>query len=207
MNVHLIAIAGGSGSGKTWLAERLVEEFGPDAGRLSLDDFYLDLSHQRPEERHRTNFDHPNAIDWPLFRRTLTRIRRGEVTELPVYDFTTHTRRTETKIWQRCRLVLLDGLWLMRRAELRQHYSLSVYVDCPEDLRLERRVERDMRERGRSAESVRAQFESHVAPMHHRYVTGQVRHADLVVESPTPAAQVAEVRSRCRQFLLQKTPS
>jgi len=204
MKVHLLAIAGGSGSGKTWLAERLVEECGPDAGRLSLDDFYQDLSQRTPAERSEANFDHPQAIDWPLFRRTLTCIQRGETTDVPVYDFDTHTRRAETKRWRPCRLVVLDGLWLMRRAELRRLYSLSVFVDCPEKLRFERRLARDRRERGRSVASIRTQFESHVAPMHDRYVTGQIRHADLVVGSPSPAADVAELRQRCQKLLLQK---
>lgn len=202
MKVHLIAIVGGSGSGKTWLAQRLLEEFGNDAGRLSLDNFYRDLSHLTPNERDRTNFDHPNAIDWALFRRSIRSIRRGEATESPLYDFSTHTRRTETKAWQPRRLVLLDGLWLLRRAELRQLYSLSVFVECAENLRLERRVKRDQRERGRSARSVRAQFEQHVAPMHNRFVAGQVRRADFVVESPTSPTRVTELHAHCCQLLL-----
>lgn len=202
MNIHLIAIVGGSGSGKTWLADRLLEEFGNDARRLSLDDFYRDLSHLTPDERVRTNFDHPNAIDWPLFRRSISSIRRGEATESPIYNFSTHMRRTETKTWQPCRLVLLDGLWLLRRAELRQLYSLSVFIECPESSRLERRVKRDQRERGRSARSVRAQFEQHVAPMHNRFVAGQVQHADFVVESPTSPTRLTELRAHCCQLLL-----
>ncbi len=202
MEVHLIAIVGGSGSGKTWLAQRLLEEFGNDAARLSLDDFYRDLSHLPTDEHDRTNFDHPNAIDWPLFRRSISSIRRGEATELPMYDFPTHTRRAEAKTWKPRRLVLLDGLWLLRRAELRQLYSRSVFVECVEHLRLERRMERDQRERGRSARSVRAQFEKHVAPMHNRFVARQMRHADLVVQSPTSPRRVTELHAHFTQLLL-----
>lgn len=201
MEVHLIAIGGGSGSGKTWLAERLVKEFGKDAGRLSLDDFYRDLSHLPSEERDRTNFDHPNAIDWTLFRRCLEGICTSETAELPSYDFATHTRRTETKSWPPRRLVVLDGLWLLRRVELRRLYRLRVVVECPENIRLERRLARDQRERGRSAQSVRAQFAQHVTPMHNRFVAGQARHADLVVASPTSPARFAELTTRCGQLL------
>ena len=202
MTTHLIAIVGGSGSGKTWLAERLLEQLGPDAGRLSLDDFYRDRSQLSMADRDRTNFDHPNSIDWAFFRRCLKGICTGAPVELPIYDFATHTRRVETSTWQLRRLVLLDGLWLLRRAELRQLYRLSVFVDCAENIRLERRLARDQRERGRSGESVRRQFTQHVAPMHNRFVAGQARQADLVVASPTPPAQLAEITARCRQLLL-----
>jgi len=207
MNVPIIAIAGGSGSGKTWLAQHLAEEFGAAAGRLSLDDFYRDRSQQAPEDRAQANFDHPDAIDWPEFRRSLMAIRRGEALELPVYDFSSHTRSAVTKAWKPCRLVLLDGLWLLHRVELRRLYSLGVFVDCPESLRRERRLARDQQERGRSAASIRAQFDGHVAPMHDRFVAPQVQHADLVVASPAPSPRLAELRERCRQFLILENPA
>jgi uridine kinase len=195
MNVHLIAIVGGSGSGKTWLAERLLAEFGDQAGRISLDDFYRDLSPVPEAQRSQVNFDDPESIDWPLFHQTLTRLRTGGSVPLPSYDFATHTRRPETKPWQPRRLVLLDGLWLLRDAELRALYSLSIFVACAEDVRLARRTERDQRERGRSAQSVRTQFLRHVAPMHRRFVAPQTRHADLVVESGNGGALLPELRA------------
>jgi uridine kinase len=203
MNGNLIAIVGGSGSGKTWLSQRLAEEFGQDAGRLSLDDFYRDLSHLPPVERDRTNFDHPDAIDWPLFYRCVSGICRGQAVALPSYDFATHTRRPVAQAWQPRRVVLLEGLWLLRDLELRQLYRLSVFVDCPEHVRLKRRLARDLRERGRSARSVCAQFERQVAPMHHRFVTAQARHADLVLESPVSTTQLSELLARCNQRLHQ----
>lgn len=183
MNAHLIAIVGGSGSGKTWLAQRLLTEFGGQAGRVSLDDFYRDLSPLPPARRNKVNFDDPEAIDWALFKQTISRLRDGESVLLPEYDYSTHTRRAQTMLWSPRPLVLLDGLWLLRDADLREQYSLSVFVDCPESLRLARRIERDQRERGRSAASIRAQFHRHVAPMHELYVAPQIQNADIVVKA------------------------
>ncbi len=203
MNSHLIAIVGGSGSGKSWLAQHLAEQFGEDAGRLSLDDFYRDLSHLRPEERDATNFDHPSAIDWPLFHRVTSRISRGQATALPSYDFATHTRRATARGWQPRRLVLIEGLWLLRYTDLRRLYSMSVFVECPAHVRLERRLERDQRERGRTAQSVQAQFDQQVAPMHERFVTRQARHADFLLESPVTHTRLAELRACCNQRLYQ----
>ena len=201
MNTHLIAITGESGSGKTWLAQRLLENFHPIAGRLSLDDFYHDLSHRPRAEREQTNFDHPAAIDWPHFHQCLSGILRGDPVELPDYDFSTHTRRARPKIWTACRLVVLDGLWLLHPAELRRLYTISVFVECPEDRRLERRLARDQQERGRSAASVRAQFKTQAGPMHDQFVAPQSLFADFVMPSPTPTAQLKALLVRCQQLL------
>ena len=154
MNVHLIAIVGGSGSGKTWLAGRLLEEFGDKAGRISLDDFYRDLAHLPEAERAGVNFDDPEAIDWPLFRRATARLRAGETVELPAYDFAAHARRPGTRPWHPRPLVLVDGLWLLHETDLRAIYSLSVFLECPEEVRLARRSERDARERGRCGQTL-----------------------------------------------------
>jgi uridine kinase len=200
-SVHLIAIAGGSGSGKTWLAKRLVAQFAPEAARVALDDFYWDLSHVPAEARGERNFDHPNSIDWPLFRQCLTAIRSGRPAVMPQYDFVSHTRAAAGVPWTPHRLVVLDGLWLLRRLEFRRLYSLSVFVDCPGALRLSRRCERDQRERGRSAESVRLQFESQVEPMHRRFVARQAGLAGVVVTPSTFEERVAELAERCRLLL------
>jgi uridine kinase len=183
MTVHLIAIVGGSGSGKTWFARRLKRRLGRVAGLISLDDFYRDLSALPKRERDRRNFDDPAAIEWPLFIETLTRIRRGEPAAIPRYDFATHTRRARPRRWKPKPIVLLDGLWLLREARARRLYSLSIYVDAPTEVRLQRRIARDRKERGRSRASVLRQFREHVEPMHRRFVAPQARHADQVVDS------------------------
>lgn len=202
--MHLIAIVGGSGSGKSWLSSRLQEQFGEDATRLSLDDFYRDFSHLPAVERSQLNFDDPEAIDWPLFRHSLSRVRCGQPIELPDYDYGTHTRRPDATPWQPRPLVLMDGLWLLRESDLRALYSLSVFVECPEKLRFARRLKRDRRERGRSARSVGAQFRRHVAPMHDRFVAPQVQHADLVVHACQGSATIAELRALLGRLVQRK---
>lgn len=180
MSAQLIAIAGGSGSGKTWLAKKLKHRLGRRAGRLSLDDFYRDLSALTPRQRERVNVDHPEAIDWPLFLKCLKQIRRGEKTLLPRYDFVTHTRLAKPRVWQPRPVVIIDGLWLLGRPELRRVYSHTVYVDCAEELRLARRLARDQQQRGRSRASVLRQWRSHVKPMHDAHVAPQARLARMI---------------------------
>ncbi|MFA6564839.1 MAG: uridine kinase [Verrucomicrobiia bacterium] len=183
MTVHLVAIAGGSGSGKTWLARRLRRQLGCNAGLVSLDDFYRDLSALSKRERDRRNFDDPAAIEWSLFLKTLARIKHGEPAAIPRYDFASHTRRPRTRLWTPKPIVLLEGLWLLREPRARRLYSLNVYLNAPDEVRLRRRVARDRKERGRSRASVLRQFRAHVEPMHERFVASQARHADIVLDS------------------------
>ena len=177
MKVAIIAIVGGSGSGKTWLARQLQRRLGARAGRLSLDDFYRDRSHLPAGVRARINFDHPRAIDWPHFRQCLKKIKTCQAVALPRYDFVTHARRATPRRWQPKPVVLVDGLWLLRRPELRRLYTVSVFLDCPAKLQLARRLARDQRERGRSPASVRYQFRTQVAPMDKQFVAPQKRWA------------------------------
>ena len=109
----LIALTGGSGAGKTWLADRLCQEFGEEAMSLSLDDFYCDLSHVALAERESTNFDHPDAIDWPFFEKVLRELQNGETALVPLYDFISHTRSTEWKSRSPRPFIFVEGLWLL----------------------------------------------------------------------------------------------
>lgn len=196
MKARLIAIAGGSGSGKSWLARRLRRRLGGEAGLLSLDDFYRDLAGLDRRARDQVNFDDPAAIDWELCEACLRRIQAGEPCTLPRYNFTTHTRRPEGRCWRPRPVVLVEGLWPLHQARLRGLFALSVFVACAPELRLARRVERDQRERGRTRASVLRQFEQHVGPMHDRFVAPQRRWADVVLTSPTPRASVTELVTR-----------
>jgi uridine kinase len=201
MKPYLLAIVGGSGSGKSRLARKLLKAFGARAGYICLDDFYRDQSHLHRRERDTINYDHPKVIDWKSFRICLQTIVRGKPVVLPSYDFTSHTRHPEPRPWQPKPLVILDGLWLLHHKTVRRLFNQTLFVDCPESVRLSRRLKRDRRERGRAAKSIRKQFMEQVAPMHERFVAGQSHHADLVLSSPVSNRQLAEIVKEIRTSL------
>ncbi|HEY6167768.1 MAG TPA: uridine kinase [Verrucomicrobiae bacterium] len=200
--VHLVAITGGSGAGKTWLAERLQTVLGDNAARLSLDNFYRDRSDLPPARREKINFDDPRAIDWPCVEQVLRQCRPGQVTPVPRYDFTTHTRLREPQLWEPKSLILMDGLWLLHRRSIRRLFALRIFIDCPEALRLRRRLDRDVCERGRSESSVRQQFQATVAPMHERFVAPQATHADVTLTQPVTGSAVHQLADRMWNLLL-----
>ena len=184
-----VAVVGGSGSGKTWLAEKIATTLAPRAARLSLDDFYHDLSTLPMAERERVNFDDPAAIDWERFSAVICAMCTGVKTDLPVYDFATHTRKLDPRIFLPPPLVIWDGLWLLHHDWLREKFALSIFVECTAEERFRRRAERDVRERGRTIESVRRQFFEHVEPMHERFVEPQRQRAAQVLGSPVSTAE------------------
>lgn len=197
-NIRFIAVVGGSGSGKTWLVEELVRWLGEEASHLSLDHFYRDLSHLPEAERERVNFDDPAAIDWEALRSVLESLERGETAQVPVYDFAAHVRMGEM-VGLECRpFIVVEGLWLLHLKWLYEKFSMSVFVDCPENVRLLRRVERDVMTRGRTEESVRKQFAEHVQPMHARFVEPQRALAMRCVNSPLPEKEQDELLRACR---------
>jgi uridine kinase len=189
----LVAIVGGSGSGKTWLAERLMAALGPNAGRLSLDDFYKDHSHLSMARRERLNFDHPRAIDWPSVRFALYELAQGRTARTPCYDFETHCRLPRLRICRPMPVILMDGLWLIQRRSIRTLFDFSIFLDCSARIRLARRLERDLRARGRSATSVRRQFQQTVQPMHAYYVAPQSRFADVLLRGQCTRQQVRQL--------------
>lgn len=194
----LVAIVGGSGSGKSWLAERLRIELGDDAGRLSQDDFYLDRSHLTPAQRARINYDHPRATDWAALERVLRALRNGKPVQSPQYDFKTHCRRDKTRLLKPKAFFLVEGLWLLRRPTIRRLFHLRLFRECPAKTRLGRRLKRDTRARARTAASVRDQFTKTVEPMHCRFVTTQTRWADLVLTRSLTKATIRRLAGRIR---------
>jgi uridine kinase len=206
LHPHLIALAGGSGAGKTWLAERVLRVFGPISSRISLDDFYHDRAHLPPSRRAKINFDHPRAIDWPFLELVLRDCRAGRPTQLPQYNFATHARLDKCKRYLPTPLVLVDGLWLFWRARVRRLFDLRIYLECPTQLRLERRLARDVNERQRSADSVREQFWRTVMPMHECYVAPQVRWADRVLDQPSSEEEIRDLTRTLRALLVESEP-
>lgn len=177
----LMGIAGASGSGKTTLAMELAREL--EGVHFPLDNYYRDLSHLPMEERARQNFDHPDLIESELLAADVAALAKGRPIERPHYDFSTYIRipgQTDTVLASA--LVLVEGLFALYYSALLPLYQLRVYVDTPDEVCFERRLRRDMEERGRTAESVRRQYEATVRPASEKYVRPSAVHADLTVD-------------------------
>ena len=169
-----------------WIARRL------EATLFSLDDYYRDLAHLPKSEREKTNFDDPAMFDWRLLEQDIAALGRGETISKPLYDFENHIRRTHRETVTPCRFVIVEGLFALHDPALRRLYGTSVYVHLDDDVCFARRMERDIRERGRSRESVLAQYEATVRPMCEKYVRPTRAHASVVVRGDDPLAQSAE---------------
>jgi uridine kinase len=195
----LVAIVGGSGSGKTWLAERLASELSPNAVRVSLDDFYRDRSHLPRTRRARINFDQPRAIDWIAFESALHRLALGRSARIPQYDFKTHSRLRTWKTLLPKPVILIDGLWLLRRRSSRFLFQMRIFLECPVRIRLQRRLERDVGLRGRTAASVRRQFRETVDPMHRLHVVAQRRYADVVMRGTCSPGDIKRLAQQIRR--------
>ena len=177
--IYLVGIAGPSGAGKSFLAQHLKTVL--EAEVLELDRYYRDLSHLPLEQRARMNFDAPEALEHELLIEQVARLRSREAVQLPVYDFTTHSRSAETETLQPSPVIIVEGLFTLYWPGLRELLGTKVYVDLEDEVCLTRRKERDVRERGRTEESVAGQYQTTVAPMARRYVHPSMSHADVVV--------------------------
>lgn len=182
---YLIGIAGPSGAGKTFLAEHLVRELG-DAVILPIDAYYPDLSHLSPKQRAELNFDDPNILDTRLLFAHVAALSNGQQIAQPVYDFTRHTRTNDHIVIQAKQYVLIEGLFTLHWPEVRERVHTAIYVDLGNSQCLKRRIERDVRERGRTPENVQQQFENSVIPMAERYVRPSASRADVLVLGNSP---------------------
>lgn len=203
---RLLAVVGGSGSGKSWLVSRLNALFPEQSATVSLDSFYQDRSNVPSGLRDRLNYDHPRAIDWAVAEKFFAAWREGNPAWLPDYNFATHTRGQGRWCMPRP-LLLADGLWLLGRPELRRLFDLSVYVDCPEDVRLARRLARDTAERGRTSDSIRDQFHKWVAPMHGQFVEPQKKWADVILPQPIGKREVKWLADHLLNLLASARPN
>ena len=175
----VLGLAGGSGAGKTTLVDGLTSRLRGDVSVLWFDEYYHDLVHLSPEQRAAVNFDHPDSLDEVLLIEHLDGLLAGRPVDVPVYDFATHTRTGRTRRVEPRPVVVVDGILVLAVPALRSRLDLAVFVDAPAEVRLARRMYRDVRERGRTTASVRAQFEATVAPMHEAFVDPSAEHADL----------------------------
>lgn len=198
----IIGMAGGSGSGKTTIAEAIVETVGVDSVALIQHDaYYRNLEHVPLSERMKVNFDHPDSLETDLLVRHLEALRAGQSIEHPVYDFSNHTRTDRTVRVDPERVVIVEGILVLSEPALRALMDLRIYVDTDSDLRLLRRLRRDLIERGRTIESVLDQYMSTVRPMHLQFVEVSKRYADIIVPEGYNASVVGTVTSLIRDFL------
>jgi uridine kinase len=190
----LIGIAGGTGSGKTTVASRIVEALPPGrALLLQQDSYYRDRSHLSPAERALINFDEPDALENELLAAHLGRLRAGQPVEAPVYDFASHTRRPQSRRLDPCAIVVVEGILLFAVPAVRDLFDLRLFVDTPDDVRLLRRIKRDLLERQRDIASIEAQYLSTVRAMHELHVAPTRRHAHLIIPEGGENAQALEV--------------
>ncbi|MCB2205702.1 uridine kinase [bacterium] len=178
----VIGIAGGSGSGKTTLCHRIIAEIGAEHAMLFQHDaYYRDLDDMPVSDPARINYDHPSSLETPLCAAQLADLYHGRSVAQPVYDFSTHRRTVETRPLQPHPVILVEGILVLAETALREHMQLKVFVDTEADVRIIRRMERDIEQRGRTLASVREQYFSTVRPSYEQFVAPSRQHADLIV--------------------------
>jgi uridine kinase len=205
----LIGIAGGTGAGKTLVAQSIAQDLGSDSVLLiEQDSYYKDLHHLPLGERESRNFDHPDAFDRDLLRQHLETLLRGEEVDMPIYDMRTHTRVDQPLRIHGRRIILLDGLLVLEDPALRHLMDIKIYVDADPDIRFIRRLKRDLTERGRTLDQVIRQYEQSVRPMHLQFVEPSKRYADLVIpEGGYNFVAIDLMKTKIRSLLAEEAAS
>ena len=178
----ILGVAGGSGSGKTYFAKELQEAIGDRASIVYQDNFYIDQSKRFDHDGGAVNFDHPDSLDLELLAKCLSELKTGGSTDIPIYDFVTHSRKPETLTVGPAKVIIVDGILIFHPEYLRAQFDEMIFFDTPEILRFERRMERDVKERGRTVEGVKAQFMKQVKPMHDQFVEPSKFFAHTIVK-------------------------
>ena len=180
-NIIVIGIAGGSGSGKTTLMKNLIARFGDDVTVLSHDNYYRPYDDLNIEQRRAINWDHPDAFDTEMMIEHLRELKAGHAIECPNYDYTNYARCTETTHLEPTKVILVEGILIFENKQLCSLMDIKIFIDTDADVRLIRRIRRDVAKRGRSLDSVLTQYLSTVKPMHEQFVEPSKKNADLVV--------------------------
>lgn len=179
---YIIGVAGGSGSGKTYFARELQKVLGDNQCTIIYqDNYYIDQSHRFDEDGGSVNFDHPSSLDFDLLAIGLSELKLGKTIEVPIYEFATHKRLTRSITCEPRKIILVDGILILDSAPVRAQLNESIFFDTPEELRFERRLDRDVHERGRTPEGVKKQYELQVRPMHEQFVQPSKQHAQTVI--------------------------
>jgi uridine kinase len=196
----LIGVAGGSNSGKTTIATRLAELMGEDRlGFIKLDSYYIERTDEPIEVRAAANYDHPDAFDWELLNDHVAALTAGASVNVPVYDFTIHDRSDRCVTVPSTKVIVVEGILVLWEPRLRDRFDLKIFVDTPADLRIIRRLKRDVAERGRTTESILDQYLTTVRPAHERFIEPSKRYADVIVPEGglnRPAIEVLLARVR-----------
>ena len=180
-DIMVIGIAGGTGSGKTTITRRLIQAFGEEVSVVHHDNYYK-AHHDMPfEERAKLNYDHPNAFDTDLMLQHLRQLKQGKSLPCPVYDYSIHDRTDKTLLIRPTRVIIVEGILIYESLELCKEMDIKIYVDTDADVRILRRIVRDVRDRGRSLDSVIDQYLSTVKPMHEHFVEPSKRRADVII--------------------------
>lgn len=203
----IIGVAGGTGSGKTTVAHRILERVGfSRIAFIQHDSYYYDASNLPPEERAKLNFDHPDALETALLVEHLKLLRQGQSVHVPVYDFRTHTRTAQTRLVTPEPVILVEGILIFGDRDLRELFDVKIYVDADPDIRFIRRLVRDIKDRGRSLDSVVDQYLNTVRPMHMEFVEPSKRHADVIIPEGGHNVVALEMVVSRVQALLQPIP-
>ena len=182
MSVLVVGIAGGTGSGKTTIANKIAAALPRNSvSAIEHDSYYRDITHLSEEDRTQVNFDHPGSLDTPLMIDHLLQLRAGKAVEIPIYDFTTHSRTRKTTHLEPQPVILVEGILIFADPDLREMFDVKIFVDTPPDIRFIRRLERDINERGRTVASVIQQYQSTVRPMHLEFVEPSKQFADVII--------------------------
>ncbi len=197
---YLIGVAGGSNSGKTTIATRLAELMGAEQlSLLKLDSYYIQRSDEPMEARAAANYDHPDAFDWDLMNDHLAALTAGASVQVPIYDYAIHDRSDRHETVGATKVIVVEGILVLWEPRLRERFDLKIFVDTPPDLRLIRRLRRDVAERGRTPESILDQYLATVRPSHELFIEPSKRHADVIVPEGglnRPALEVLLARVR-----------
>ena len=183
MRSIFLGIAGGTGSGKTFIVDNLLSIYNSNnINVINLDSYYKDLSHMGHQDRVKQNFDHPDSIDIDLIISHLKQISGGNDVDIPIYDFSNHIRLETTKTISQSNVIIVEGIFALHYMQLRKLYTLNVFIETSEDIRFQRRLSRDTKERGRTIGSIKDQFESTVIPMHKKFIGPSKQFADLIID-------------------------
>ena len=200
----LIGIAGGTGSGKTSIAKAIAADFGKsEVALIEQDSYYKNLSNITIEERSLVNFDHPDAIDFTLMRNHLQKLMEGNVVDIPIYDYTTHTREKKSREVEKHHIIILEGILALFDQKIRNMMDIKIYVETADDIRVIRRIKRDINKRERTFPSVIEQYYKTVRPMHIQFVEPTKKYADIIVpEGGQNKVAVDILRTKIMTFLI-----